>query len=329
MTIQRLLGINTRPTTTKTPAADTPPAADAPKPASPPAAVEPGKTEVPAPVQGKARARAAVSESSTRHNIEGLLPGGTAPKATSPDPANVKRHRDIAGRTSVDSPLFVKGASASDVHQGAVGDCYFASAASSVAHTRPELLKKALTENPDGTVNVNVAGKSVRVDRDVPSYNDRPIYGNAHDDTGKGEAWWPMLEKGYAAARGGNYKDIEGSLPGRGLRDITGAETDSHWNKTTSANTLWKSINNAQEKKLPMVASTYVPALHKDKTYGTVPNHIYSVLGCHEENGQRYVDLRNPHGKGAPESPTGEFSMRLEDFKKTFYCVVWAQVDKK
>ena len=111
-------------------------------------------------------------------------------------------------------PLFAPGGPAGDdVTQGQVGTCYFLAVLSSVATTRPELLKHTIVDLGDGTFAVRFRRGSnsvyVRVDADLPT----TAGGLAYAKFGGGLSLWvPLLEKAWAAFRtgSGGYASIDG-----------------------------------------------------------------------------------------------------------------------
>jgi hypothetical protein len=81
--------------------------------------------------------------------------------------------------------LFHHGIKVTDPNEGGIGDCYFVAAMAAVAHMRPELIKRALSPNDDGSVTVHlfmrnkalsmpgrpvIEERSVTVDRTLPTY---------------------------------------------------------------------------------------------------------------------------------------------------------------
>src|SRR5437016_5761467 len=75
-----------------------------------------------------------------------------------------------------DGDLFVGGPAARDVGQGDLGDCFFLSSLVAVAATRPEVIKRAISKNVDGSYTVTFQEKTragfrpvpVRVDAELP-----------------------------------------------------------------------------------------------------------------------------------------------------------------
>src|SRR4051794_24156793 len=100
-----------------------------------------------------------------------------------------------------------------DIFQGAVGDCYFVSGLAAVARTCPNRTRQTVCDLGDGTYAVDFhtpAGHEfVRVDGDLWSKNDKPIYAKLGQED---SLWVPIVEKAWAIARRGesSYESIAG-----------------------------------------------------------------------------------------------------------------------
>lgn len=128
-------------------------------------------------------------------------------------------------------PLFSHDPMLKDIHQGALGDCYFLSALSSIVANNPQAIKEMMKDNGDGTVTVRfydlvdaeddlsafAHGKTkktyyVTVDKTIPER----YYLDTHtrqDAFSKGALWVKMMEKAYAAVR--DKKDYKNNLKHR------------------------------------------------------------------------------------------------------------------
>jgi hypothetical protein len=178
-------------------------------------------------------------------------------KPTNPEPSPVSN----VPWTPNTAPLFVDGPQASDIKQGATGDCYFLSSLASLANTHPDLVKQAITENKDGTYTVtfhvppgfdamkafgplgglaegglvkladnmgyNPKDQTIQitVDNTLPGANPNyPEYSKLSDT---GEKWVPIMEKAYAKLWG-TYGDIGyGGDPATALYALTGKGSHS------------------------------------------------------------------------------------------------------
>lgn len=134
----------------------------------------------------------------------------------------------------IDGPLFGERdrPGIADIRQGALGDCYFLAVASTIAQRRPDLIRNAIQELPDGTLKVRLFR---RVDRPYGQPQLRPVWVRIsrrvpHDEDGKqiyakvaDEATWPLLlEKAYAALRGGYPTIGRGGNGAEAMEALTG-----------------------------------------------------------------------------------------------------------
>jgi hypothetical protein len=215
-------------------------------------------------------------------------------------------------------PLWGSGPQPSqDVKQSAtLGDCYLMA---SLASLSPEAAKDMVRDNQDGTYTVrlyapNDQGKLeptfVRVTGDLPT----PPHAG-YDDNQK---WVAIVEKA-AAAQAGSYSALAGDQNTTYFNTptlVSGRPTVAYYAPATGADTVYDRIQAADSQGRPIFVGTF------DPVEGTYANHAYSVLGVRtDENGQRYVELRNPWGyseSGNDGNNDGIFEMKLEDFVKNF-----------
>lgn len=107
-----------------------------------------------------------------------------------------------------DRPLFAPdGATADDIFQGKVGDCYFMAALSTLADTNPEYIKNTVVDLGDATYAVRFFNTTtgtpvfVRVDDQLWEYGtdgSGPIYAGYGQS---GSIWVPIVEKAFAFFR--------------------------------------------------------------------------------------------------------------------------------
>ena len=237
--------------------------------------------------------------------------------------------------------LFYYGVKAADVYQGAVADCYFVAALSSVAAKAPGLIKDGIVDNGDGTYRVRFFQKKdhwsstyeqvwITVDGDLPAHNGNLRYAKGQSTKAGGRELWPgIYEKAFAEWKGGYNEMGEGGSSAGALEALTGATTSYKSTEYTPADTMWDKIKAATDKGNPMSAGTYGED-RKDMYAGTrmYAWHAYTVLGAHEKgrgkNRKKYVKLRNPWGSSEPGSDgkdDGIFELTLADFMK-FYSSV-------
>lgn len=231
------------------------------------------------------------------------------------------KHKDHKG-TYLKGELFKDGATASDVKQGKIGDCYLMAAMASVAHARPDIVEGMMSEDGDGNVTVNFADGPETVDTEVPYeragwFKKEPIYGKSKT---KKETWPAMMEKAYAEKYGDGkgYEGIgHGGLPSTAMNNIAGGTSSTEYlNKADLSDPAKKKAlmdQLAKAEDQPMVAVT-----PKEVKSGRVAgNHAYTVMGTEKgPDGQDMVKLRNPWGSSG--GTRGEFSMPVEDFAEDY-----------
>jgi hypothetical protein len=217
---------------------------------------------------------------------------------------------------------FVDGVTGTDVDQGQIGDCFFMASLSAVAQTHPELIQNAIRDNHDGTYTVTlhepVAGPVLHragwlgekveaaLSRLAPKLGTRPVEVtvdaqlpnggslDAHSPM-PGELWPALMEKAYAKLWGGSYAAINGGDAAEALKTLTGGEHHAAYTRFSNDDRLFDFVKQALDAKQPLTAASKGLSL----TGGTgdiVKGHVYSIVGAGEENGQRYVELRNPWG---------------------------------
>ncbi len=212
-------------------------------------------------------------------------------------------YREFAGQ------LFVNGATYDDIHQGAVGDCYFVMSLAEVALRSPATITNMFVVNGDGTYTVkfyNPSGQAeyITVDSYLPTDgNGRLIYasrGSLYTSTAN-ELWVALAEKAYAQlnefgwSRAGfsvsgqnSYTGIANGYIYAGLNHVTGLATTAFamTNSSGSFNTFVSAFNAG---KMIGFASYASPP-----NSGIVGNHAYAVVGYNATN--QTITLFNPWG---------------------------------
>jgi hypothetical protein len=248
------------------------------------------------------------------------------------DPAVLTKHTtEISWNPVQDGKLFVDGVNFDDVAQGYIGDCYLEGAMSAVAKANPKAIEDAVKDNGNGTYDVRFfesAGYgqpmkpvTVTVDGDLPSRSagSQPYYAHARERT---ELWPGLIEKAYAQWKGGYEAIGNGGSPGGMMTSLTGKQSTYSSNSTATADQLFDHIKRNASSSMPMTATTY--GEDKEALYtntGVHANHAYTVLGTSEENGTKYVQLRNPWGfseGGNDGKDDGIFKLPLTDFVKLY-----------
>ena len=113
-----------------------------------------------------------------------------------------------------------------DINQGADGDCWYLAGLGAVAETNPDLIKRNIRQNPNGTFTVTFYrdGKPVdiTVTGDFPYGTKDGWFAWAYAHQGSDGAEWAMIyEKAYAEYRVG-YNQIDGGFGDTSLADLTG-----------------------------------------------------------------------------------------------------------
>jgi hypothetical protein len=193
---------------------------------------------------------------------------------------------------------------------------------------------------------INVPGKTVQVtvDADLP----RDQYGNLqYVGTPNNEMWPAIMEKAYAKLWGSYGAVGSGGDPATAMRALTGGEVTHHSldsnplealaginvtaNPTSPAklDAVYNDIKAATEADKMVVAATYGNNAVQNVP-GVVGGHAYTVMGVAEENGQKYVVMRNPWGSTEPGNDgnnDGVFKMPLDQFAQQFSGYDVGEVD--
>jgi hypothetical protein len=243
------------------------------------------------------------------------VPQAMVGDAQVPDPGPLAR--DAWARTRrFGGPAFPDAVAAADVRQGQIGDCYVPAACAAVAHAEPEAIRDLVRDNGNGTwtVTFHPTGQppvEVLVDGDLYGEVGRPRYGS-------GQLWFSLVEKALAQWRGSYEVVGQGGSVGQMLSEILGRPNRELWLSGNSPDQVYDAIQEGTRQRHAMAAGTHGTAESARYTNtGVYPNHAYSVLGAVEEQGRRYVVLRNPWGSGEPAGDgvdDGVFRLPLERF---------------
>ena len=209
------------------------------------------------------------------------------------------------------------GIAADDVKQGQLGDCYFLSPVMAVARINPRVIHR-LIHGPvdtwaDGTRVYDVdlyeghwygnRKRTFRItDRFVTAAGGGSRYAQPGDvdASGGGEIWVMLLEKAWAALRGG-YDQAHSGLMADGITAITGNDTDDQEISGRSDERIWRDISGACRDGKPVTISTKDTFTAdelfeaEDIEYTMVAGHAYNVARVDPE--WQTIDIMNPHGR--------------------------------
>jgi hypothetical protein len=217
---------------------------------------------------------------------------------------------------NVSGSLFVNGVSYQDVHQGAVGDCYFLAGLAETALRTPAAIQDMFTDNGDGTFTVrffnNGAADYVTVDRALPTQFGQLIFASmgSSPSAASNELWVALAEKAYAQINESGWLRSHFGLPGNGinsyqaiaggwggdaLQQITG-RTTVLWNGL-SASGLINAWNNGA---LITLGSRGESDTLMDGN-GVVQRHAYAMIGYNASTGR--FSFFNPWGMNNGSAP--------------------------
>ncbi|CAG9327882.1 unnamed protein product [Blepharisma stoltei] len=224
-------------------------------------------------------------------------------------------------RAGDESTLYEGGVSPEDIKQGALGDCYFLSAlcvlgvnpkeqpnnASGESLNRVENIFKG--EKPDPKCGAYIMkfyrnGDEVYIIvDDVFPINEQGEWAFAR--TVSGTELWPMLlEKAYAKLYG-SYDSIAAGKVHYALEDLTkGAPEEIRLESAqNNSDALWSKMLNFYENGYLMGAGS--PENPQGdlavSENGIVQGHAYAILNIIELDGERLINLKNPHGQYGTE----------------------------
>lgn len=250
---------------------------------------------------------------------------------TLPAPAPIRSHvNDVANGTIVlqripGATLFADGVTPQPFDQIGAGDCYLVGPMLATAQMRPEMIRRLITDNHDGTYTVHFMGDDGPVDITVDDRfymtarsGERALYREKEGDLARytssltpmvyaanpiqqTEIWGPVVEKAYALWKGG-YDAIYSGYPDIALRQITGRLSDTTAHSGSNPDAVYAAIEHALANRQPTFAITEQPstpatqaavdeAFRRD--FGMRNSHVYVVSGTMVENGVRYVVMRN------------------------------------
>ena len=223
------------------------------------------------------------------------------------DPAVLKSDRHVVYEWA-NGALFKDGATAADVMQGQLGDCFAVSGLAAIAAANPGVIEDAITDHGDGTYTVSLfdpdsVGAStekieVVVDGQLPTKNGGLVYGRNRD---RSELWVAIIEKAFAQVLGSYDKLHEGGKPSWVMHALTGRSTSATDLSVMDEDMLFWVLEEGFKRGHSGAITTHghdQTALYSGT--GMYAEHGYSVMGVGERDGKRFVTLRNPWGEVEP-----------------------------
>jgi hypothetical protein len=201
---------------------------------------------------------------------------------------------------NVSGSLFQNGISYQDIHQGAVGDCYFVAALAETALRSPSAIQNMFIDNGDGTFTVRfyngATPQYVTVDTALPTSSWGTAmyasFGGSYDSTSN-ELWVALAEKAYAqidecgwTRQDGNnsYDGIAGGWPSDVLQQVNGSGSSTSF--SFSHNDVVSAFNSG---RLVCLDTVWSPTNSQ-----VVGNHAYAMVGY--DAGTDTFSLFNPWG---------------------------------
>jgi hypothetical protein len=220
---------------------------------------------------------------------------------------NVKSRVQAWKRATPDMVIYDKTINAMDVKQGALGDCYFLSAISVLG---PRGVQACIVTKPEdirsGACCVKFKKNEDRDDIVIIDTQFPQMAGNwAFVRSESGLELWPMiLEKAYAKFYG-SYENIEAGKVQYALADLTGGQPEQIKLETVSdnLNAFWTRIMAYFKAGYLMGAGSPEHEMgdRAVSENGIVQGHAYSILQLTEYEGEKLIQIRNPHGTQGAE----------------------------
>jgi hypothetical protein len=220
--------------------------------------------------------------------------------------ASLPNPTDVRSTVTLNQSLLGTGVAAADANQGQVGDCYFISTLSSLAHTSPSIITNSVVDMGDGTYTVQFfsAGKAqyYRVNNQFATAGaglTNLYYANGGSS---GKIWISVFEKAFAHFRRGanTYASLNGGYFNE-VNDALGVKSTNFNPAAASDANLYTMLASklSTGKAVEFATSNTSPNL--------VRSHGYSLLSVSKVNGVNTYTVRNPWGASgnALESRTG------------------------
>ena len=244
--------------------------------------------------------------------------------------------------------LFVDGVSASDIHQGMAGTCYYLAALGSIANANPSLITdEFIHDNQDGTYGVrffNVNGEAfyVTVDTNLATDDEGNLQLAQPDNS---ELWVSLSEKAYAQLNAqtnvllrevpglNSYQAVEGGNA-EVLKQITGLNYryysgDTEWVFDSFSTQTKYSIdpNTYKEEMIQLLNSgsmgwfaAWIDTYDANGKQELVNGHAFMLLGYDAKTDT--FQIRNPWGGDGSSDYNVEFNLPIEKFWNNTYIAL-------
>lgn len=242
--------------------------------------------------------------------------GGDGARDNPESPANSATYAELEHR------LFVGTVSPADAAQGRIGDCWWIASMMAVAQADPQVIRDAITVNPNGTYTVHLYRDGVRVPVTVtpdmvlmPDGTPAFVSNGRSDDTYE---LWPMVLEKALALEYGDYAEIEGGWPSVGFTALTGRASTSHDTADLSIQRLADTVSGGGAVGL----ASLTPDDARDSTYyqqdagadRLFANHAYYVQSVDVDAGT--VTVVNPWGIAGYPPITLPYADYLDQFRQ-------------
>lgn len=244
-------------------------------------------------------------------------------------------HRNDVVRVDHEGPFIRDGMGVEDVIQGEIGNCWLASSVAAIVETNAKALRKCIRKLKGDNYQVTFQ----RYDPKTDSYHPEKVKVNDHllehkeydapnyaateglNDEQSMELWWPILEKAYAAWRGG-FDGLDGGNAYAVFEALFGNEGEHVQVEVMSPGKLAQSLQKALEENRPIVACTRGDR-RRVRRQGLATNHAYSLHAVEIRPEGLEIAVRDPYGPWgyAERDEQGLTWVPLADFHKQFSYV--------
>ena len=171
-----------------------------------------------------------------------------------------------------------------DINQGALGDCYFLAALSSLAEVPHRVRAMFMTDvvNSAGIYMVrffiNGQDTPIIVDDYLPCKRDgKPAFATSLDK----EIWVCLLEKAWAKLHG-SYARTEGGLPSFAATHIMGVPAEAYQHdEIKDTEEFFATLESADHRDFVMMAASHGEGENRNAS-GIISGHAYSLISIHK-----------------------------------------------